>query len=92
MAKECAAVLQTRSREDNGVVRDFSIALGGRLTSIVSKFNTKHSHSKQRERMWRSFYQFRSTELPKLWNDFLGKMKLEVYRDPWLVQTASRIT
>lgn len=72
-------------------VQALSVIVGRRLTSIVSNFDLRRSHSKQRETLWRSFYNFRSSELPKLWDDFTKRMNFESkYKDPWLIQTAAR--
>lgn len=70
----------------------FSVTMGSKLTSIVSKFDICRSHSKQREKLWRSFYQFRSNELTTLWDTFITRIELDIkYKDPWLIQTAARI-
>lgn len=76
---------------ERGVVA-FSVNVECKLTSMVSKFDLRRSHSKQRENLWRSFYKFRLSELPKLWDNFTTTMKLDKkYKDPWLIQTAARI-
>ena len=66
---------------------------GSRLSDIAAVLGHTdlQSMSKRRERMWTMYYEFRSSELKRLWTTVVTHLQLPLkYNDPWLVQVLSR--
>ena len=93
LSKECTRFLQ--SKEDEPGMREFTDILCGKLTSIATTSLGKltESHSKRRENLWKSFYQFRCIELPTIWKELLDKLQVpqKFHSDPWLPQFIARL-
>ena len=93
LSKECTRFLQ--SKEDEPGMREFTDILCGKLTSIATTSLGKltESHSKRRENLWKSFYQFRCIELPTIWKELLDKLQVpqKFHSDPWLPQVIARL-
>ena len=92
-AKECAAVLNSEETKHKTAMKTFTGAIGSRLTDIAAVLGHTdlQSMSKQRERMWTMYYEFRSSELKRLWTTVVTHLQLPLkYNDPWLVQVLSR--
>lgn len=94
LAKDCVGFLQARLNEPD--MTSFIDRLGSRLASIVDRFvsDGTGSNSTQREKIWTSFYLFRSTELRALWKELLVKVQVpHVYHsDLWPAQVTARLT
>ena len=89
-AKECAAVLNSEETKHKTAMKTFT---GSRLSDIAAVLGHTdlQSMSKRRERMWTMYYEFRSSELKRLWTTVVTHLQLPLkYNDPWLVQVLSR--
>ena len=92
-AKECAAVLNSEETKHKTAMKTFTGAIGSRLSDIAAVLGHTdlQSMSKRRERMWTMYYEFRSSELKRLWTTVVTHLQLPLkYNDPWLVQVLSR--
>ena len=92
-AKECAAVLNSEETKHKTAMKTFTGAIGSRLSDIAAVLGHTdlQSMSKRRERMWAMYYEFRSSELKRLWTTVVTHLQLPLkYNDPWLVQVLSR--
>lgn len=94
LAKECEGFLQTKFDEPD--MKSFIDHLGSTLDSIVDNLvrDCTGSNSTQRERIYTSFYHFRSTELLPLWKELLIKLQApQVYHsDLWPAQVTARLS
>ena len=94
LAKDCVGFLQTKLNEPDRT--SFIDRLGSNLVSIVDRFvsDGTRSNSTQREKIWTSFYHFRSTELQPLWKELLVKVQVpQVYHsDLWPAQVTARLS
>ena len=89
-AKECAAVLNSEETKHKTAMKTFT---GSRLSDIAAVLGHTDLQimSKRRERMWTMYYEFRSSELKRLWTTVVTHLQLPLkYNDPWLVQVLSR--
>ena len=90
LARECAAILL--KEKENPVTCSFVGRMGTKMAGIIAdSFTSSESRSKQREKLWTSFYAFRSSELGKWWKGLVSDLKLSAkFQDQWLIQTACR--
>lgn len=91
LARECAAILLDRQHEL--AVCKFVEILGSKVSAVIaSSLGSVCSHSKQREKMWTAFHEFRSSDLGMLWRSLLVELSLPgKFKDPWLIQVVSRL-
>ena len=92
LAKGCVGYLQTKLDEPNMI--EFMDCLCTKLTAIVDECSSvTQSKSTQRERLWKSFYRFRSMELSTLWKELLLKLHVPqaYHSDLWLAQVTARL-
>ena len=86
-------MLNSEETKHKTAMKTFTGAIGSRLTDIAAVLGHTdlQSMSKQRERMWTMYYEFRSSELKRLWTTVVTHLQLPLkYNDPWLVQVLSR--
>lgn len=86
-----AAILVDRQHEL--AVGKFVEIVGSKVSAeVTSSLGSVSSHSRQRERMWTAFHEFRASELGMLWRSLLTELSLPAkYKDLWLIQVVSRI-
>ena len=86
-------MLNSEETKHKTAMKTFTGAIGSRLSDIAAVLGHTdlQSMSKRRERMWTMYYEFRSSELKRLWTTVVTHLQLPLkYNDPWLVQVLSR--